>query len=41
MLDYLPPVYTPELYQLKCEAVYQHMYDSYYGEGRSAYPLAV
>ena len=41
MLDYLPPVYTRELYQLKCEAVYQHVYDSYYGEGRSAYPLAV
>jgi type I restriction enzyme R subunit len=28
MLDRLPPVYTPELYQLKCEAVYQHVYDS-------------
>ena len=41
MLERLPPLYTRELYQQKCEAVYQHMYDSYYGEGRSAYPLAV
>ena len=30
-LDKLPPVYTPELYRAKCEAVYQHVYDSFGG----------
>jgi type I restriction enzyme, R subunit len=30
-LDKLPQVYTPDLYQAKCEAVYQHVYDSYGG----------
>jgi type I restriction enzyme R subunit len=30
-LDKLPQVYTTELYQAKCEAVYQHVYDSYGG----------
>jgi type I restriction enzyme, R subunit len=37
MLDKLPSVYTPELYQTKCSAVYQHVYDSYYGLGKSIY----
>ena len=32
-LDKLPPVYTPAVYQAKCEAVYQHVYDAY-GGGR-------
>lgn len=39
MLDSLPTVYTKELYRQKCEAVYQHMYDSYYGEGKSIYAV--
>jgi type I restriction enzyme R subunit len=39
-LDYLPPVYTQELYQRKCEAAYQHVFDNYYGEGRSVYAAA-
>ena len=30
-LDKLPQVYTTELYQAKCEAIYQHVYDSYGG----------
>jgi type I restriction enzyme R subunit len=30
-LDKLPQVYTMELYQAKCEAIYQHVYDSYGG----------
>jgi type I restriction enzyme R subunit len=30
-LDKLPPVYTPPVYQTKCEAVYQHVYDVYGG----------
>jgi type I restriction enzyme, R subunit len=37
VLDHLPPVYSKELYDSKCVTVYQHVYDSYYGGGRSAY----
>jgi type I restriction enzyme R subunit len=37
VLDKLPAVYTPDLYQTKCSAVYQHVYDSYYGPGKSIY----
>ena len=33
-LDRLPEIYTRELYTQKCELVYQHVYDSYYGLGR-------
>ncbi|MBM4456545.1 MAG: type I restriction endonuclease subunit R, partial [Chloroflexi bacterium] len=36
----LPLEYTPELFRKKCEAVYLHVYDSYYGVGRSLYALA-
>ncbi len=35
VLDDLPRIFTPELYQLKCDTVYQHVYDSYPGEGQS------
>ena len=41
VLDELPRAYTTELYQLKCDTVYQHVYDSYQGEGRSIYAPAV
>jgi len=37
VLDELPRAYSPELYQQKCDTVYQHVYDSYQGEGRSIY----
>ena len=37
LLDELPRAYTPELYQQKCDIVYQHVYDGYHGEGRSIY----
>lgn len=37
ILDELPRAYTPELYQQKCDTVYQHVYDSYQGEGKSIY----
>jgi type I restriction enzyme R subunit len=37
MLDRLPAAYTTDLYQTKCEQVYQHVYDSYAGDGRSVY----
>jgi type I restriction enzyme R subunit len=30
-LDKLPRAYTPAIYQAKCEAVYQHVYDQYGG----------
>ena len=35
--DKLPQPYTLELFNQKSEAVYQHIYDSYYGEGKSIY----
>jgi hypothetical protein len=38
LLDELPRAYTPEIYQQKCDAVYQHVYDSYPGEGQSIEP---
>lgn len=37
MLDRLPDRYSRVLYQQKCEVVYQHVYDAYYGTGGSAY----
>ena len=40
VLDTLPPVYSPEVYQRKCDLTCQHVYDSYYGEGRSVYAAA-
>lgn len=39
-LDKLPPVYSKELYRTKCEAVYQHVYDSYAEGGKSVYERA-
>lgn len=33
----LPESYTPEVYQEKCNVAYQHIYDSYYGDGKSVY----
>jgi len=39
-LDELPEVFDINLYQAKCENVYHHVYDSYYGDGKSIYPTA-
>jgi len=36
----LPKVYTPELFEQKTTAVFQHVYDAYYGAGRSMYAAA-
>jgi type I restriction enzyme R subunit len=36
-LDKLPGVYTRELFGEKCDVVYHHVFDSYFGEGRSVY----
>jgi type I restriction enzyme, R subunit len=33
----LPGIYAPELFEQKTTAVFQHVYDAYYGAGRSAY----
>ncbi len=37
----LPDAYTKELFTQKCQAVYLHIYESYFGEGRSVYALPV
>src|ERR1019366_43864 len=34
VLDDLPRTYTKELYEQKCETVYQHIYESYVGQGK-------
>jgi type I restriction enzyme R subunit len=36
----LPRAYTPELFEQKTTAVFQHIYDAYYGAGRSVYAAA-
>jgi type I restriction enzyme R subunit len=36
----LPRAYTPELFDQKTTAVFQHVYDAYYGAGRSVYAAA-
>jgi type I restriction enzyme R subunit len=36
-LDELPRTYSPELYRQKCDIVYQHVFESYQGEGRNLY----
>jgi len=38
--DHLPRAYTPELFRQKSTAVFQHVYDAYYGSGRSVYAAA-
>ena len=39
-LDRLPDVFSIDMYREKVERVYQHVYDSYFGEGRSVYAAA-
>ena len=39
-LEQLPAAFTAELREQKGALVYQHVYDSYLGEGRSIYPAA-
>ena len=33
----LPRVYSPEIYRSKCEAIFQHVFESYRGEGESIF----
>lgn len=37
VLDELPRTYTKELYEQKCDTVYQHFYEAYLGQGKSVY----
>jgi type I restriction enzyme, R subunit len=37
VLDHLPRVYTPQIYEQKCEQVYQHVFDSYTGLAGGVY----
>ncbi len=37
----LPRAYSKELYQTKCTAVFEHVYESYQGEGKSVYTVGV
>src|SRR6266568_3761376 len=39
-LDKLPPMYSKELYSAKCDLIYQHVFDSYFGAGESIYANA-
>ena len=35
--EYLPKVYKAQIFQDKCAKVYEHIYENYYGQGRSIY----
>ncbi len=39
-LDELPEAFDEDIYWAKVEAVYQHIYDSYYGQGKGIYAKA-
>ncbi|MBM4047848.1 MAG: DUF3387 domain-containing protein, partial [Planctomycetes bacterium] len=38
-LERLPAIYVRDAYQRKCDALFQHIYDCYYGEGRGVYAV--
>ena len=38
--DGLPRPYTKELYKAKCDALFEHVYESYVGDGKSVYSEA-
>ena len=40
ILDRLPPSYTQEVYAQLCTDVFQHVYESYFGQGKSVYAMA-
>lgn len=40
ILDKLPEVYDKNLFNQKCQLIYQHVYDSYFGAGKSIYGAA-
>jgi type I restriction enzyme R subunit len=41
ILEELPEVFTDDIYNHKCGLVYQHVYESYYGSGKSVYSQEV
>ena len=41
VLDELPRTYTPDIYRSKCDVVYQHVFDSYAGQGDGVYHSSV
>ncbi len=40
ILDRLPPSYTQEVYLQLCTDVFQHVYEPYFGQGKSVYAMA-
>jgi type I restriction enzyme R subunit len=40
VLDGLPEAFSEDIWRKKCDLAYQHVYDSYFGEGRSIYQTA-
>jgi type I restriction enzyme, R subunit len=40
ILDMLPPSYTKEVYLQLCTDVFRHVYESYFGQGRSVFAMA-
>ena len=40
ILDRLPDAFTRPIYAQKCDVVYQHVFDSYWDDGRSVYTVA-
>lgn len=36
----LPEAYTPDIFEQKSTAIFQHVYESYYGAGQSIYAAA-
>ena len=40
ILDRLPASYTKEVYAQLCIDVFQHVYESYFGQGKSVYAMA-
>jgi type I restriction enzyme R subunit len=38
--DELPRSYSTDLYKEKCEQVYEHIFDSYFDNGKSVYDVA-
>jgi type I restriction enzyme R subunit len=39
ILDQLPRAYSKEVYEQKCDVVYQHVYEAYVGQGNSFYAV--
>jgi len=37
----LPRAYTPEIYELKCSALFEHIFESYPERGAGPYAMAV